>query len=189
MRPLDRLSEYLGAVERRLRLLALTRGAAAGAVAALALTVLAVLVANHFAFSGPSVTGARVFLFLGLAFALAAALIVPLIRLNARKAAREAEHRYPQFEERLLTFSERMEQNADDPFLHLLADDTLAGGRADRAEGSSPHLLAFRLFLRRSRLNRGAALAGPGRTGLPGLRGFPALGWPAQGRQRSRTTP
>jgi hypothetical protein len=125
MKPLDRLSEYLGAVERRLRLLALTRGAAAGAGAALALTVLAVLMANGFAFSGPSVTFARVFLFLGLAFALAAALIVPLIRLNARQAAREAEHRYPQFEERLLTFSERMNQNASDPFLPLLADDTL----------------------------------------------------------------
>ena len=88
MRPLDRLSEYLGAVERRLRFLALTRGVAATAGAALGLTVLAVLVANGFAFSGPSVTTARVFLFLGLAFALAAALIVPLIRLNARKAAR-----------------------------------------------------------------------------------------------------
>ena len=54
MKPLDRLSEYLGAVERRLRLLALTRGAAVGAGAALALTVLAVLVANHFAFSAPA---------------------------------------------------------------------------------------------------------------------------------------
>ena len=35
MKPLDRLSEYLGAVERRLRLLALTRGAAVTAAAAL----------------------------------------------------------------------------------------------------------------------------------------------------------
>jgi len=41
----------------------------------LALTVVAVLVANKFAFSNPSVIGARVFLFLGLAFALGAALI------------------------------------------------------------------------------------------------------------------
>jgi len=80
MKPLDRLSEYLGAVERRLRLLTLTRGAAVTAAAALGLTVLAVLVANNFAFSNPSVIGARVFLFLGLAFALGAALIVPLFR-------------------------------------------------------------------------------------------------------------
>ncbi len=37
MKPLDRLSDYLGAIERRLRLLALTRGAAVTAGAALAL--------------------------------------------------------------------------------------------------------------------------------------------------------
>jgi hypothetical protein len=61
MKPLDRLSEYLGAIERRLRLVALTRGAAVTAVAALTLTVVAVIVANQFAFSNGSVTGARVF--------------------------------------------------------------------------------------------------------------------------------
>ena len=79
----------------RLRLLALSRGAAVTAAAALALTVVAVLVANQFAFSDPSVIGARVFLFLGLAFALAAALIVPVIRLNRRHAARKAETSLP----------------------------------------------------------------------------------------------
>ena len=84
------------------------------------------LAANYFAFSNPSVLGARVFLFLGLAFALAAALIVPVIRLNRRRAARTAEHKCPQFEERLLTFSERVEQNPSDPFLELLAADTLS---------------------------------------------------------------
>src|SRR6266481_3349849 len=126
MRPLDRLSEYLGAVERRLRLLALTRGIAVTAGLALALTILAVLIANQFAFSNTSVVGARVFLFLGLAFAIAAALIVPVIRLNRRKAARKAEMRFPQFEERLLTFTERSESHPGDPFLELLAADTLA---------------------------------------------------------------
>src|SRR5580765_7553962 len=100
MKPLDHLSEYMSGLERRLRLLAVTRGAAVTAVAALALTNLAVLIANQFAFSNPSVVGARVFLFLGLAFALAAALIVPVIRLNRRNAAKKAEQRYPQFEER-----------------------------------------------------------------------------------------
>src|SRR5581483_3937044 len=63
---------------------------------------------------------------LGLAFALAAALVIPLIRLNRRHAARETESQYPEFEERLLTFSERMEQNPNDPFLDLLAGDTLS---------------------------------------------------------------
>src|SRR5207249_2090018 len=121
MKPLDRLSDYLGAIERRLRLIALTRGAAVTAAAALVLTVIAVLIANNFSFSNSSVVGARVFLFLGLAAALAVALIVPVIRLNRRHAARKAEQRYPQFEERLLTFTERSEKNGNDPFLELLA--------------------------------------------------------------------
>src|SRR5260370_36371823 len=93
MKPLDRLSEYLGAIERRLRLIALTRGIAVTAGMALALTIVAVLVINQFAFSNGSVIGARVFLFLGLAFAIAAALIIPVIRLNRRNAARRAEAR------------------------------------------------------------------------------------------------
>src|SRR5664280_2403884 len=129
MKPLDRLGEYLGAIERRLRLIALTRGIAVTAGCALALTIVAVLVINQFAFSGGSVIGARVFVFLGLAFALAAALIIPVIRLNRRNAARRAEARYPQFEERLLTFTERIETNPADPFLALLADDTLRVAR------------------------------------------------------------
>src|SRR5690348_10840588 len=126
---LNRLSDYLGAIERRLRWVTVTRGMAVTAAAALVFTVVAVLVANYFAFSDPSVTSARVLLFLGLAFALAAALILPLIRLNRRRAARETENRYPQFEERLLTFSERMEQSPNDPFLDLLAADTLSVAR------------------------------------------------------------
>src|ERR1035438_4426696 len=114
MKPLDRLSEYLGAIERRLRLIALTRGIAVTAGMALGLTIVAVLVINQFAFSNGSVVGARVFLFLGVAFAIAAALIIPVIRLNRRKAARRAEARYPQFEERLLTLTERIQKDAGD---------------------------------------------------------------------------
>ena len=125
MKPLDRLSEYLGAIERRLRLVAVTRGAAVTAAAALVLTLVAVVVANRFAFSGGSVVGARVFLFLGLAYALAAALIIPVIRLNRRHAAREVERKFPHFQERLLTFQERVEQRPNDPFLNLLAEDAL----------------------------------------------------------------
>jgi hypothetical protein len=126
MTPLAGLSAYVASLERRLRVLAVTRGVAASTVAALVLTVVAVLLANRFAFSNASVVGARLLLFLGLAFAIAGALIVPVIRLNGRRAARQAEQKYPQFEERLLTFTERMEQNSADPFLPLLAADTLS---------------------------------------------------------------
>src|SRR5215469_3356550 len=143
MRPLDRLSEYLGAVERRLRLLAITRGIAATAAAALIFTLVAVLLANYFAFSHGGVLSARFLLFFGIAFAAAAALVIPALRLNRRRAAREAETKYPQFEERLLTFSERVEQNPNDPFLQLLADDTLSVARQ-----AEPHEVAksSRLF-------------------------------------------
>ena len=58
--------------------------------------------------------------------AIAAALAIPAIRLNRRYAARRAESRYPQFEERLLTFVEKLEANPGDPFLPLLAGDALA---------------------------------------------------------------
>ena len=137
MKALNGLSDYLGAIEKRLRWIALTRGAAVTAAAALLLTIVAVVVANRFAFSNPSVVGARVFLFLGLAFAIAAALIIPVIRLNRRRAAHAAESKCPQFEERLLTFTERMEQNSGDPFLPLLADDALAV-----AQQAKPHEVA-----------------------------------------------
>jgi hypothetical protein len=85
MKPLDRLHEYLGEIERRLRLLALTRGAAITTAAALIFTVTAVMVANLFAFSKPSTAGARMFVFLGLTAAVAIALIRPVIRLNRHR--------------------------------------------------------------------------------------------------------
>jgi len=125
MNPLDQLSHYLSAMERRLRLLALSRGSAVTALAALVLTVAAVLGANAFAFSNGAVLGARVVLFLGVAGAIAAALIVPLVRLNRRRAARAAEQKHPEFEQRLLTLSERAGSADSDPFLQLLAADTL----------------------------------------------------------------
>ena len=125
MNPLTGLSEYLGRVERRLRVLTLSRGAAITAAAALIFTVLAVLAANFFAFSDPSVAWARVLLFVALALALGIGLVVPLLRLNRRNAARETERKFPEFQERLLTFTERSQSNPDDPFLPLLAADTL----------------------------------------------------------------
>jgi hypothetical protein len=125
MNPLTGLTDYLRRIERRLRIQAFTKGAAITAAAALVFTVLAVLLANAFAFSDPSVTGARVLLFLALALALGAGLVVPMLRLNRRNAARATERKFPGFEERLLTFTERAQTNPDDPFLPLLAADTL----------------------------------------------------------------
>ena len=86
MNPLDLLARYLSAMERRVRLLTLSRGSAVTAIAALVFTVAAVLWANYFAFSNSAVLVARLALFLGLAGAIAAALIVPLVRFNRRHA-------------------------------------------------------------------------------------------------------
>ncbi len=137
MNPLNGLTEYLIRVEKRLRILAVTRGAAMMAAAALSFTVLGVLVANHFAFSGPSVLVARILLFLAIAGALAAGLVLPVITLNRRRAARRAEQKFPAFEQRLVTFTEKSEQNPNDPFLPLLASDTL-----EVAQQAEPEKLA-----------------------------------------------
>ncbi len=124
MNPLNGLTEYLERIERRLRMLTVSRGASFAAAAALAFTILGALIANFFAFSPTSVLIARMVLFLALAGALGAGLVVPLLRLNRRRAAREAERLCPQFEQRLVTFADRVERS--DPFLELLAADTLS---------------------------------------------------------------
>ena len=107
MNPLDRLSEYLRAVEKRLRVLAWTRGAAIAAGAALISTIVLVLIANSYAFSSSSMLASRTVLFLALALALGGGLLLPLLRLNSGRAAKKAEEKFPEFEQRLLTFSER----------------------------------------------------------------------------------
>ena len=69
MNPLDRLSEYLRSIEKRLRVLAWTRGAAIAAGAALIATVILVMIANAYAFSSSSLLASRTALFLALALA------------------------------------------------------------------------------------------------------------------------
>jgi hypothetical protein len=135
MNSLNGLTEYLQRIERRLRMLAVSRGVAVAALAALAFTVAGALAANYFGFSSGSVFGARLVLFLALAGALGVGLILPLLRLNRRNAAQQAEHQCPQFEQRLVTFAERAE--APDPFLELLAADTL-----DVAHDAQPERIA-----------------------------------------------
>ena len=133
MNPLDRLTGYLAGVERRLRWLALSRGAAVTARRGARLHRRGRaggqplrLLRRRACWPRASRCSSA------LAFALALGLIVPLVRLNRRRAAREAEQRFPEFEERLLTFTERLRENPADPFLPLLASDSLRV--AERAE-------------------------------------------------------
>ena len=111
-----------------------TRGAAITAGAALVFTVLAVLVANALRLLDPSVIWARVLLFLALALALGVGLIVPAAPPEpAQCRARRPNSKFPQFEERLLTFTERVESSPNDPFLRA-AGRRYARSDAQQAE-------------------------------------------------------
>ncbi|MCA2969012.1 MAG: hypothetical protein INH43_10895, partial [Acidobacteriaceae bacterium] len=123
MSALELLDQYLRQMEARLRLAAWTRGAAVAAAVALGATLALVLVANAFAFADTVMGAARFLLFVSLALALAFGIVIPLLRINRRRAATQAESKFPEFRERLLTFIERREKN--DPFLELVAADAL----------------------------------------------------------------
>jgi len=125
MNPVAGLAEYLNQLERRLRLFAWTKGAAATAAVALLLTGAIVGSLMGSAFTPSSLLIGRVLLFLGIGAVVAVALIVPLMRLNRRRAANEVERKHPGFDQRLLTFTEKQRDNANDPFLPLLAEDAL----------------------------------------------------------------
>ena len=133
----EQLNAYLGQLERRLRLGALLSGGAILLGAALAATVVLVMIINAWAFSPGSLTGARVALFLVLALTLTLGIVLPLLKLNRRRAASRAEAQFPAFEQRLMTFADKGAERQDDPFVELLAADTL-----NVARQSEPKLLA-----------------------------------------------
>jgi hypothetical protein len=136
------LNSYIAKLQQRLRLGAWLRGAAMFTGTALAVTVAMVLVLNRFAFPAHGVTAARLTIFVALAVAAVFGIAVPLIRATREWAVRNAEAANPALEQRLTTFQERASKN-DDPFLELLAADTLA-----RTRGAPPSSLVAdnRLF-------------------------------------------
>jgi hypothetical protein len=145
----DQLNSYIGRIERRLRLGAAVRGAAILASAALAATVILVLIANAFAFASWSVISGRFLLLCALVYAATFAVALPLLRMNRRRAAASAEAAFPDFKQRLVTFAERDAER--EPFIELLAADTL-----NLARSSEPK----RLFTGRALLiSSGAGLA------------------------------
>ena len=131
----EQLHQYIVGIERRLRWLARLRGAAIVAATALVATVGLVAVANYFAFSSASVNGARLTLLIALAAAAVAGLWFPLRRLTARRAVARLEAAFPEFGQRLVTFHDKNDAN---PFLELLAADTLRHAEAAPAEQLAP---------------------------------------------------
>ena len=118
----EQLHAYIARLEQRLRWSTWLRGLAILTGGALVATLVLVTIANARAFSNGSVTAARFGLILILALAAAAGLALPLRRLTRRRAVQTAESAFPQFQQRLTTFTER---DGQDPFIELLAQDTL----------------------------------------------------------------
>src|ERR1700677_1523815 len=118
----EQLHAYIAQLEQRLRWSTLLRGLAILTGGALVATLVLVAIANALAFSNGSVTAARFALILILAIAAAAGLALPLRRLTRPRVIKTAETAFPQFQERLPTFTER---DGQDPFIELLAGDTL----------------------------------------------------------------
>jgi len=136
----EQVHAYIAQLEQRLRWSTLLRGLAILTGGALVATLVLVTIANALAFSQGSVTAARFALILILAIAAAAGLALPLIRLTRRSVIGTTEAAFPQFQQRLTTFSER---DGRDPFIELLAGDTL-----DVAQSAQPTQLVtdFRLW-------------------------------------------
>jgi len=118
------LNSYISKLRKRLRLGAWLRGAAIFAGTALAVTLALVLVLNQLAFPLRGVAIARVVILVALAAAAILGIALPLMRLTRARAVRLAEVANPEIEQRLTTFQESAEKGGD-PFLELLAADTL----------------------------------------------------------------
>ena len=122
------LKSYIEQLQQRLRLGAWVRGAAIFTGTALTSTVALALLLNRFAFPAHGVSVARFAIFVTLALAAAFGIALPLIRVTREWAVRNAEAANPGLEQRLTTFEERTSKGVD-PFLELLAADTLARTR------------------------------------------------------------
>jgi len=122
----EQLHAYIARLEQRLRWSTWLRGIAILTCGALIATLVLVTTANALAFSQGSVTAARFILILVLAVAAGAGLALPLRRLTRLRAVGTAEAAFPQFQQRLTTFTER---DGHDPFIELLAGDTLEVSR------------------------------------------------------------
>ncbi len=119
------LNSYIAQLRGRLRLSTWLRGAAIFTGTALVVTVVLVMALNHFAFPDRGLLIARLFILLALGVAGALGIALPLLRLTRARAVHAAESFTPELEQRLTTYQEH-ESKGDDPFLELLAADTLS---------------------------------------------------------------
>jgi hypothetical protein len=133
----EELNKYIGQVQSRLRLDATVRGAAIVAAVALVATVAITLILNAYAFPENGIAPARIVLFGLVVAAIAFGLAWPFLRMNRQRSIGRAETRFPELEQRLVTFSER--EQTGDPFIELLAADTLEVAKDAPPVNLAPH--------------------------------------------------
>ena len=125
----NELNSYIGRARQRLRLGAWLQGAAVFTGTALIVTVALVLALNRLAFPEFGVTGGRFVIFAALAAAALFGIALPLLQLTRTRAVRHVEAANPELEQRLTTFHDRAAKG-EDPFLELLAAETLERTRS-----------------------------------------------------------
>ncbi len=129
------LDSYITRLQQRLRAGVWLRGAAIFTATALAITVALVLLLNRFAFPAHGVTAGRLTILVALAAAAVVGIVLPVIGVTREWAVGKAEAANPGLEQRLTTFEEQV-RKSNDPFLELLAADTLA-----HTKQTEPHSL------------------------------------------------
>ena len=137
MSAIEDLRSYAKQLRDRFRLGVLARGGAILVAVALVTTVVLTVIISRFAFTPASIWSARAVLLLALALAALFGLAIPLWHWSQRWWTRRAEAAFPQFEQRLLTFNER-DRDRRDPFLELLAADTLRVARTAGVKDAVP---------------------------------------------------
>lgn len=118
----ERFFEYLGAVERRMRLRSLGVGLAVVAGLLLAVTLVASWLGVRWAFDARLMLVLRVALVVAAGTGLALAVVAPLVRINRRRAAEIAERKMEGLEERAATLAGPA---ADSPLAELVAEEAL----------------------------------------------------------------
>ena len=138
----SQLEAYLSDFRKRLRGLIVARGAALLAVAALAITLIAVYFGIRRAFDPQIVYTARVLLLLALGAIAVMLVALPLRVLYRTRGIREIERRAPDFNGRLETYDGIAHGPAEraTPFLGLLAEDALKLARGIPAALKVPAL-------------------------------------------------
>ena len=138
------LNLYIAKLQQRLRLGVWLRGAAIFTGTALTITVTLVLLLNRFAFPALGITAGRVTIFLALAVAAVFGIALPVIGVTREWVVRKAEGANPALEQRLTTFQDRVAKS-NDPFLELLAVDTLKHTKETEPQSLVPDNRLFAL--------------------------------------------